>query len=370
MTRLLRGRRQVAELERLVASTEARLDELNETVTRLAVAFDALPVGVVVRNADGVELVRNRALRIGIGDRQGDALLARAVDDVLTVSADGSHHQVLELHQPRRSFGITGEPLPGGGSVAVAEDISTRRQLDAVRRDFVANVSHELRTPIGALAVLTETLAGEDDMTVVRKLARRMAVEADRASQLVEDLLDLSRVEAATILRREPIKVRRMVLAAFTSVDDTARNRNIAVDCEDVPGDLEVVGDEAQLVSALRNLLENAVKYTGDGGHVSVRARREGATIAVSVRDDGIGIPSRDLDRIFERFYRVDRARSRATGGTGLGLAIVRHVANNHGGDVSVESVEGVGSTFTLRILAEESAPESRAGGVTSEHAR
>jgi len=346
----MRGRRQVAELERLAAGAQDQLDEQAATIGRLTAAFDALPVGVVVTDATGTEIVRNRVLRVGTGDRQGDALLAQAVDDALVVAAEGAHERVLELHQPRRSYGIAGAALPGGGAVAVAEDISARRQLDAVRRDFVANVSHELRTPIGALSILAEALTAEDDMEVIRSLAQRVALEADRARELVEDLLDLSRVESATTVRREPLPLRRIVLTALAAIEERARAGDIAVDTTGVPETIELYGDEPQLVSAVRNLLENAVKYTGPGGHVAVAAEVDGAVVTVTVRDDGIGIPARDLGRIFERFYRVDRARSRATGGTGLGLSIVRHVANNHGGDVGVESVEGVGSTFTLRL--------------------
>jgi two-component system sensor histidine kinase SenX3 len=213
-------------------------------------------------------------------------------------------------------------------------------------------VSHELKTPVAALGLLAETLAGETDAGVVQRLAARMQDEAFRVARIIDDLLDLSRLEAEETARHEPVRVAEVVADAVEQVLPAAGLRSIRVAVSDVPRSWSVLGERRQLVSAIANLLENAVKYSDDGSTVEVGSRTDGTAVELVVRDTGIGIPSRDLDRIFERFYRVDRGRGRDTGGTGLGLSIVRHIASNHGGDVLVESVEGEGSSFTLRLPA------------------
>ncbi len=248
------------------------------------------------------------------------------------------------------------------GAVVVTDDVSERRRLEAIRRDFVANISHELKTPVGALGLLADTIVAEDDAVVVRRLAERMTVEAFRVGRIIDDLLDLSRIEAEESPTREPVPVHAVVAEAIERVRPLASARGIAVDHHDVPRWHTVKGDRRQLVSALANLLDNACKYSDGGSTVEVRSWEEGDVVEVEVRDHGIGIPARDLERVFERFYRVDRARSRETGGTGLGLAIVRHVATNHNGDVHVASREGEGSVFTLRVPA---GPRTNMNGLT-----
>jgi len=248
---------------------------------------------------------------------------------------------------------VTAIPLPDGGALATVEDISERARLDSVRTDFVANISHELKTPVGALAVLAEALADNDDPEVMKRLANRMVDEAHRASSTIDDLLELSRIELGGEAVREALDLCLVVAESVSRCRPAAERRNITIEVEELQP-TTVLGDSRQLVSALTNLVDNAVKYSDDGTAVSICVRGEGAMIALSVADHGVGIPARDLDRVFERFYRVDRGRSRETGGTGLGLAIVRHVATNHGGDVQVQSREGEGSTFTLHIPANE----------------
>jgi two-component system sensor histidine kinase SenX3 len=238
------------------------------------------------------------------------------------------------------------------GAVAIIEDVSEGRRLEAVRRDFVANVSHELKTPVGALALLAETLAEEEDQAVTQRLSRRMQIEAARVGRIIEDLLDLSRLEAEESPVREPVAMHVVVGQAVEQVRPAAELRRITLGVSEVPRRLRVLGDRRQLVSAVFNLLENAIKYSEKGSSVEVECLTDGREVALSVRDHGIGIPTRDLERIFERFYRVDRSRGRDTGGTGLGLAIVRHVTTNHGGHVEVDSREGEGSTFTIRLPA------------------
>ena len=234
--------------------------------------------------------------------------------------------------------------------MATIEDVSERRRVDAVRTDFVANISHELKTPVGALAVLAETIVDEDDLGVVHRIVARMVDEAHRVSRTIDDLLELSRIELGEEPARDIVNVLDVVDGAVERTRTQADSRSAAIEVFEVGDDIHVLGDRRQLVSALANLVENAVKYSDTGASVQVRARVVGQFVELMVADHGIGIPAQHHDRIFERFYRVDKGRSRDTGGTGLGLAIVRHVATNHHGEVQVSSQEGEGSTFVLRI--------------------
>jgi two-component system sensor histidine kinase SenX3 len=238
------------------------------------------------------------------------------------------------------------------GIVAVLDDVSDRRRLEAVRRDFVANVSHELKTPVGALCLLAETLLAENDPNVSQRLAGRIQAESLRVNRIIEDLLDLSRIEAEEHPPREPLRASLIMAEAVERVRSAADQRHVKILVEEPEPPVTLMGDRRQLVAALNGLLENAVKYSDEGSSVEVFGRADGGWVELVVRDQGIGIPSSDLERIFERFYRVDHGRSRQTGGTGLGLSIVRHVVNNHHGLVHVESREGEGSTFTLRLPA------------------
>jgi two-component system sensor histidine kinase SenX3 len=211
---------------------------------------------------------------------------------------------------------------------------------------------------VGALGLLAETIRGEDDPEVMRRLAERMVTESERAARTIDDLLELSRIEFGDDTEFTRVDLVAVVGEASSRIATAAEQAGVSVQL-DVPSEIAVDGDRRQLVSAVFNLLDNAVKYSAGGGEVRVRAFRDDATgvVALSVEDEGIGIPRRSLDRIFERFYRVDRARSRNTGGTGLGLAIVRHIVNNHGGQVLAESVEGQGSSFTLLLPAVSEPP-------------
>jgi two-component system sensor histidine kinase SenX3 len=236
------------------------------------------------------------------------------------------------------------------GIVAVLDDVSDRRRLEAVRRDFVANVSHELKTPVGALSLLAETLLAEHDPEVSQRLAGRIQDESLRVNRIIEDLLDLSRIEAEEHPPREPLLGSLIMAEAVERVRSAAEQRGVKLLVDEPDPPVTLMGDRRQLVAALNSLLENAVKYSDEGSSVEVFGLANGGWVELVVRDQGIGIPARDLERIFERFYRVDHGRSRQTGGTGLGLSIVRHVVNNHQGLVHVDSREGEGSTFTLRL--------------------
>ena len=326
---------------------------------RLVRALNAIPQGVVISDERGRTVFENQVGASYSRARHGDALVSAAVTELLATATSGSAaSRTLELYgPPRRTLVVDVYPLPNesgpgmGGALAVIDDVSERRRLDLVRRDFVANISHELKTPVGALALLAETLLNAEDPADRARLTQRMLDEAHRVGNTIDDLLSLSRVEADQGTEWEPVSVTAVIAEAAARAASAAEQGHITIEAPP-DGQLSVRGDSRQLVSALFNLLDNAVKYSDPGSSVIIGAHQEGNWMELSVADHGPGIPSRDLDRIFERFYRVDRARSRETGGTGLGLAIVRHVATNHGGVVSVESREGEGSTFTLRLPA------------------
>ncbi|HSK55050.1 MAG TPA: ATP-binding protein [Jiangellales bacterium] len=242
-------------------------------------------------------------------------------------------------------------PLTSDLLLVLVEDRTHAHRVNEVRRDFVANVSHELKTPVGALMLLAEAVHdASDDPEAVRRFAQRMQAEGARLTRLVQEIIDLSRLQYDDpVDSPEPVPVDGVVAAALdrSRVDAEAKHIRLASG-----GDhgLQVLGSEQQLVIALGNLVENAVAYSADHTRVAVGVRRREDVVEISVTDQGIGIPEAEIDRIFERFYRVDPARSRATGGTGLGLSIVKHIAASHGGEVSVWSVQGTGSTFTLRL--------------------
>ncbi len=327
-------------------------------------SLDSLEIGLVICDPDGEVVFRNRQAASIMNGRHQDALAAKALEDLIGLARlENYSERTFELYgPPRRSYKILTKPLHQDdrrvGFLALLEDISDKRHLDEVRRDFVANVSHELKTPIGAIQLLAETLEAEDEMAVIKRLSNRIQLEAIRVGRIIEDLLDLSRIESEETALQDVLSVAGLIDEAASRMEPSADVRGVSLDRGYVPEDVYVLGERRQLISAIYNLLDNAVKYSDPGERVSVSATNNTEWVDVTVKDEGIGIPSRDVERIFERFYRVDQTRSRATGGTGLGLAIVRHVVNNHKGRIIVESREGVGSTFTLRLpLADPEEP-------------
>jgi len=225
------------------------------------------------------------------------------------------------------------------------------RRLDSIRRDFVANISHELKTPIGALSILSEAvLDASNDPESITKFASRMQSEAKRLSDLVQEIINLSRLQDDDPLKNgKPVDITEVVNEAIDQSRLSAEKRKISLVFEEIDPAI-IYGDRNQVNMAIHNLIENAINYSPDSTRVAITLKVADAIAEVAVSDQGIGIPEKELERIFERFYRVDPARSRLTGGTGLGLSIVKHIATNHGGDVSLWSVEGAGSTFTIRF--------------------
>ena len=343
-------------LERATDRAAEAVAEASSEAIRLRRALDALPQAVLVTDERGETVFRNSKAVSLIGSRHGDALAAQAVEELLAATEPGAHEErVLELcGPPRRTLVVRAESIDNGqralGVIAVIEDVSERRRLEDVRRDFVANVSHELKTPMGAVGLLAETLLSENEPQVAQRLAHRIYSEAFRISRVIDDLLDLSRIENEESPPREPVLINLVMAEAAERVREASNQLQIEVTLEEPDPPVVVLGDRRQLTSAVYNLLENAVKFSPQMSRVTCVGKVEDEDVLIIVKDHGIGIPSRDLERIFERFYRVDAGRSRSSGGTGLGLAIVRHVAANHRGSVQVESREGEGSTFTLRL--------------------
>ena len=311
---------------------------------------------VVLDPADEVVLANPAARQMGVV-RGGRVV----VDDLRRLARaarrDGeARHTVVDTRGRlgREPIAVSARvaPLVESGYVALLlDDVTEGRRLEAVRRDFVANVSHELKTPVGALTLLAEAVQdAADDPEAIRRFAGRMQHEGTRLGRLVAELIELSRLQGAEPLPSQAVvDVDEVVAEAVDRTRLAAESAGIIV-VSGGQGRLAVCGNESQLVTALVNLVDNAIAYSPEGTRVAVGTLRRDGYVEISVSDQGIGIGERDLERVFERFYRSDPARSRATGGTGLGLAIVKHIATNHGGGVSVWSVEGSGSTFTLRL--------------------
>ena len=345
-----RHQRERAESERAAAELDLR---------RLRAGLDELETGIVVCDRTGEVVARNRAAAAFAAARHEDALVSRAVAELLERARAGeAGTRAIELTtHPRRAYHVgaapvveTGDGTGSGevlGAVAFVRDITEQQRIDAVRRDFVANLSHELKTPVGALSLLAEALGAES--TDDESLVSRIREEAQRVARTIDDLMILSYVEGEPPTD-ERLDMGVVVASAVERISEAAAQRQVEVRSPDPTPSAPIQGSSVQLESAVFNLLDNAVKFSQPGGTVELSVTRGDDGVAVSVQDRGIGIPRPEQDRIFERFYRVDKARSRLTGGTGLGLAIVRHAVMNHGGEVKVDSREGEGSTFTIRL--------------------
>jgi two-component system sensor histidine kinase SenX3 len=332
----------------------------DESTRALRSSLQALELGILVFDSSGGEIYRNPAGYFPSLTRPTQAIINGEVRDLVAAMAGSEQREPqereIQLYGPPRSAlllrGLPSVVDDERGFVVIIDDVTRERQLQEVRRSFVSNVSHELRTPVGAIAVLAETLASTNDPATIARLSERLSTAAHRLGDMIEDLLELSRTETSGTARAESVLVNDVVDVAVQNLAEPARVAGVGVTTRVVPIDLALTGDRRQLRSAVQNLLDNAIKYSEPEGQVSITAEVRDDRIVVSVADEGIGIPAADLDRVFERFYRVDAARRRDTGGTGLGLAIVRHVVMNHDGEVSATSVEGEGTTFTVALPA------------------
>jgi two-component system sensor histidine kinase SenX3 len=329
---------------------------------------ELMPLGAaVVDSHRDVVYLNERAKELGlVRDRQLDDQAWRAAQQAL-----GGDDVEFDLSPGRRAAsGRSGLSVHGHArllseedrrfAVVFVHDQSDYVRMEAARRDFVANVSHELKTPVGAMALLAEALlASADDAETVRRFAEKVLIEANRLGDMVAELIELSRLQGAERLPNvTDVEVDSIVSEAISRHKVAADNAAIEVRT-DAPSDLRVLGDQTLLVTALANLVSNAIAYSPRGSLVTISRRRRGDNIEIAVTDRGIGIALEDQERVFERFFRGDKARSRATGGSGLGLAIVKHVAANHNGSIGVWSKPGTGSTFTLSIPAYQDSGEA-----------
>ena len=322
-----------------------------DQLERFMDALDLLPIGIVIVDLKLNRRVRNNAAAAMTGVRYVDILVDQAVDAMIDeIKIAKSGNRILEaVAGTTRYFKISGQAMDDQRGIVTVEDITEKSRIDTVQTDFVANLSHELKTPIGAVAALADSLSGETETEVVWRLAERIVTESHRMSRIVDDLLDLSRVEFGGTEEWTDIDLATVLVEVVSTNQYAAKRQGLGLSLTG-SAELLVRGDRSQLISVFSNLVDNAIKYSEIGGIVNVSSTIKGEEIMVSVTDHGIGIAERDQKRIFERFYRVDKARSRATGGTGLGLSIVRHIVLEHGGAIDIRSEEGVGSTFTVRL--------------------
>jgi two-component system sensor histidine kinase SenX3 len=339
------------------------------TARENAQSFASLPVGII----DLLEVVDAEYLLLAPGEiviRASDASTTLGMvrdgklvsDEILNIVRACRRSQIAQeatIELPRGPIGegthnllVRVAPIGNQGVIAVLIfDDSEFRRLDAVRRDFVANISHELKTPIGALSILSEAvLEASDDPVAITRFASRMQAEAKRLSDLVQEIINLSRIQDEDPLKdANPILLSDLVLQAIDESRLSAESREIKIEFIK-NNEITILGDESQLEMAISNLIENAINYSPNKTTVVVSLNKIDGLAEIKVKDQGIGISEINIERIFERFYRVDPARSRQTGGTGLGLSIVKHIVTNHGGDISVWSAQGEGSTFTIRL--------------------
>lgn len=357
-------------LNTLAARVERTVGELSAEKSQLAAVLDQMAEGVVAVDAMGRVLLVNPALSqlLGVdavearGRRYLESLRHVGITELLgSVLREGrAAAREMRLFSPdERIFEGHAAPLlqdgRPSGALLVLHDITRQRRLEQVRRDFVANVGHELRTPLASIKGFAETLreGAVDDMEHRLEFLRIIEEQADRLTKMVDDLLDLSAIESGhRPARLEPTDIETILAGSVRSFAPLAAERGLALEVVPVPDLPKVMADGDQLRQVLANLLDNAVKYTERGGRVDVRAEAWEGGVRVTVRDTGMGIPAADLPRVFERFYRVDKARSREIGGTGLGLAIVKHLVEAHGGEVCVESRQPGGSVFRFTLRA------------------
>lgn len=349
----------LAALERAASAGALRFSDAQVAAERLGEALAALDQGVVVCDENAKVLVSNTGAEELSGHGPGDAPVGDLVKKLLAAAVEGeAGAEVVQLPgPPPRTIALRAVPLSNDsrliGAAAVIEDTSSTRHLESARRDFTASVVRELQGPVEGMAMLAGAVAEEPEPAVMTRLAHRLEAEASRLAAVMSDLTQLSRVEAEEAPLREPVPLHLLLAEAVGLVAPLAEKRGAHVEVSEPGRRMAVLGDRRQLVAALAELMENAVVHSGDGTRVELLARTSGAWAEVTVSDEGPGIPAGELDRIFERFYRLRGAGQPPSGrrpGPGLGLALVRHVAASHGGEVRVQSHAGVGSTFTLRL--------------------
>lgn len=339
-----------AVVNRMEASFSAIMDELQAEKDRIRLIVDKTDDGLIVVDEHGrVQMINTAGDRLLSQEPLHDHELSELVRKVLSTGTRASMQ--IELDTPKRvPLDVYVTPL-SDGALVVMHDLTEIMKTDSVRRDFVANVSHELRTPLASIKAMAETivLRGSKHPEAAEEFARKIMDEADRLTAISDDLLDLARIEANRPLRMEEFALLEVVQAVISDLQSRADSKAIEVSV-DVAENLLITADRDAIYQILVNLVDNAIRYTRPGGSVTVSAEGNEAGVSISVADTGIGIPEDEQARIFERFYRVDKGRSRESGGTGLGLSIVKHLVEAHGGKITVGSAPGEGSRFDIRI--------------------
>jgi signal transduction histidine kinase len=356
LTERSRARGATSAREQTVAELQARLERSEAERVPATTILTSMEEGVVLFGPDDATGLANAAAERHLGVRPSsiDALLPLGLRRIVRRAADERTALVTEAETgaPMRVLRGSAIPTNDGSVVLVVRDVTETRRLDQVRRDFVANASHELKTPAASIQAAAETIrtAAGEDPSVIPRFASQLEREAARLSRIVSDLLDLSRLESGSALD-ESVALDAIVRDEGERFEEPAAEAGVGLSVR-AGGIPRVRGSSRDLALLVRNLVDNAIRYTRPGGKVDVDLTTDDGEVVLAIVDTGLGIPSRDLPRIFERFYRVDRARSRETGGTGLGLSIVKHVAENHGGRVEVTSELGQGTRFEVRLPA------------------
>ena len=343
-------RKEVAALEQ----ADAKIKEIELSLEQMRTAMNSLPLGVVLMSVDGLRRWHNDPALgfFAVGSAEAGVLMSR-IDELLRDGISGQTQKArLEFGAPTvRTIELESIALVDGGAAVLIQDISNKVMTDKVRTDFVANISHELRTPIGAISLIAENLIAELGEAPQGHYAEVILAEVTRLNETLNDLLELARIEFDGRAKRKQVELARVIEGSVGRLRNVALVKSVMLVVDKNP-EIYVDGDRAQLTSAVSNLIDNAVKFSPIGSIVKIESRLVDTKAQILVSDNGPGIAPEHRARVFERFYRVDDARSRETGGTGLGLAIVRHIAILHGGDVTIESEVGVGTTFTLTLPA------------------
>jgi two-component system sensor histidine kinase SenX3 len=340
----------LAKLELSADRAASAVSESSADAIRLRRTLDSLDIGVIIYDELGDLVFRNETAAGYLEQSLYEVMISKAIEDL---KQGESNERLLEFFGNPKIYlllkSVTLENIQKSlGTVIIIQNVSEFKHVEEVRRDFVANVSHELKTPVGALGLLAETLINETDPAITKRLMSRIQSEAFRVNKIIDDLLNLSRLEAEQYSGNEPVEVGSLFGALAEKIMDQANAKGISLEVKEPVQEVYIFVDKRQIEIAIYNLLDNAVKYSDPGTSVSISADVLNSNVEITVVDHGIGIPAKDIDRIFERFYRVDSQRSRDTGGTGLGLSIVKHAVSNNGGNIEVYSNEGEGSTFKI----------------------
>lgn len=370
--RLFKLNNNLRKLKLFLSDTQARLAEKNESnilgQAKLETVLSSMSEGVLTVDKKGDIVLMNPSLRKTFlvdfapeGRQTLEVIRNVTIQDLLEKILKGETRlasgEIAFITPEEKTFRVNCVPIIRDkdieGAIIVFHDITELKRLENIRQDFVANVSHELRTPLASIMGYAETLSegAIEEKSNAREFINIIHHESERLSKLINDLLDMSKIESGRIkMVFLPLEVKPLIVRIIGVLDKAAKEKSIRVEL-DVPQDLpRILADETRLYQVILNLLDNAIKYTPDSGLVKIKASLKDSFVQIDVSDNGIGIPEKDLPRIFERFYRVDKARSRELGGTGLGLSIVKHIVQAHGGQVWVESNPGLGSTFSFTI--------------------